>query len=101
QAIYGELAADQQRNQQIAADIADAYRRGRCSLTLTNRIEHVNQLASALKEHGIEALLLHGGLPTTDRDRVRAELSGARTGPLVLLAIDKVAGEGLDAPVLD
>ncbi|WP_443064915.1 DEAD/DEAH box helicase [Streptomyces sp. NBC_00576] len=52
-------------------------------------------------KHGIEALLLHGGLPTTDRDRVRAELSGARTGPLVLLAIDKVAGEGLDAPVLD
>ncbi|MDW4911669.1 hypothetical protein RB628_41875, partial [Streptomyces sp. ADMS] len=101
QAIYGELAADQQRNQQIAADIADAYRRGRCSLTLTNRIEHVNQLSSALKGHGIEALLLHGGLPTADRDRVRAELSGVRTGPLVLLAIDKVAGEGLDAPVLD
>ncbi|PVE04335.1 TOTE conflict system archaeo-eukaryotic primase domain-containing protein [Streptomyces scopuliridis] len=101
QAIYGELAADQARNQQIAADIADAYRRGRCSLTLTNRIEHVNQLSSALKGHGIEALLLHGGLPTADRDRVRGELSGARTGPLVLLAIDKVAGEGLDAPVLD
>ncbi|WP_412075660.1 TOTE conflict system archaeo-eukaryotic primase domain-containing protein [Streptomyces xanthophaeus] len=101
QAIYGELAADQARNRQIAADIADAYRRGRCSLTLTNRIEHLHQLACELKEHGIDALLLHGGLPTTDRDRVRAELSGARTSPLALLAIDKVAGEGLDAPVLD
>ncbi|MEW1914343.1 histone-like nucleoid-structuring protein Lsr2 [Kitasatospora sp. NPDC085895] len=101
QAIYGELAADYSRNRQIASDIADAYRRGRCSLALTNRIEHLNQLATALQEHGVEALLLHGGLPTTERDRVRAELSSPRTRPLVLLAIDKVAGEGLDAPALD
>ncbi|MEV6210041.1 hypothetical protein AB0M03_23705, partial [Kitasatospora sp. NPDC051914] len=68
QAIYGKLAADGTRNQLIAADIATAYRRGRCSLALTNRIEHVNQLAAALKEHGIEAMLLHGGLPTSERD---------------------------------
>jgi superfamily II DNA or RNA helicase len=45
QAIYGELAADEARNELIAADIADAYQRGRCSLSLTNRIEHLNQLA--------------------------------------------------------
>ncbi|MQA97392.1 MAG: helicase [Streptosporangiales bacterium] len=91
QAIYGELAAD----------IADAYQRGRCSLTLTNRIEHLNQLATALNEHGIEALVLHGALPKTERDRVRGELSAPRSGPLAVLAIDKVAGEGLDAPRLD
>jgi superfamily II DNA or RNA helicase len=101
QAIYSELAADQPRNALITADIADAYRRGRCSLALTNRIEHLNQLADALKEHGIEALVLHGALPRTERDRVRSALSAARPGPLVVLAIDKVAGEGLDAPRLD
>lgn len=85
----------------IAADIADAYRRGRCCLTLTNRLEHLSQLATALNEHGIEALVLHGALPKTERDRVRGELSTPRSGPLAVLAIDKVAGEGLDAPRLD
>lgn len=85
----------------ITADITDAYRRGRCSLALTNRIEHLNQLADTLKEHGIEALVLHGALPKAERDRVCSELSDIRPGPLVVLAIDKVAGEGLDAPRLD
>jgi superfamily II DNA or RNA helicase len=101
QAIYGELAADQRRNALIAVDVADAHRRGRCSLTLTNRIEHLNQLNAALKDHGINALVLHGALPKAERDHVRGELSGSRSGPLVVLAIDKIAGEGLDAPRLD
>ncbi|WP_051970783.1 TOTE conflict system archaeo-eukaryotic primase domain-containing protein [Kitasatospora azatica] len=101
QAIYGELAIDLTRNQLIAADIADAYRRGRCSLALTNRIEHVNQLAAALKGHCIETMLLHGGLPVIQRDRIRAALAEDDAGPLVLLAIDKIAGEGFDAPRLD
>ncbi len=41
QAIHSELADGTVRNRVIAADIADAHRRGRCSLALTNRIEHV------------------------------------------------------------
>jgi superfamily II DNA or RNA helicase len=102
-AFFGKdrTAADQGRNQVIAARIADAYRRKRCSLALTNRIEHRHQLATALKAHGVEPLVLHGGLPTTERDRVRAELSAPRSGPLAVLAIDKVASQGLDAPRLD
>jgi superfamily II DNA or RNA helicase len=99
QAIYGELAADEPRNQLIANDIADTYRRGRCSLALTNRIEHLNQLAAALKKRHIEALVLHGALPKTERDHIRGELSAPHPGPLAVLAIDKVAGEGLDAHV--
>lgn len=101
QAIYTELAADQDRNTQIAADIADAARRGRCSLALTNRVEHLHQLASALAAHGVEPLLLHGGMPPAERARVRARLTDEATTPLVLLAIDKLAGEGFDAPRLD
>ncbi|MGW0672536.1 TOTE conflict system archaeo-eukaryotic primase domain-containing protein [Streptomyces sp. NPDC002746] len=101
QAIYTELAASQDRNTQIAADIADATRRGRCSLALTNRVEHLHQLATALAMHGVEPLLLHGGMPPAERTRVRAALADEATGPLVLLAIDKLAGEGFDAPRLD
>ncbi|MEV1179589.1 DEAD/DEAH box helicase, partial [Nonomuraea sp. NPDC049784] len=101
QAMYGELAADQTRNQQLAADIADAHRRGRSSLVLTNRVEHVKQLSGALTELGVAPLILHGALPAPERGRVRKELSAASSGPLVVVAIDKVAGEGFDAPILD
>jgi superfamily II DNA or RNA helicase len=101
QAIYGELAADQSRNQQLAADIADAYQRGRSILVLTNRIEHINQLTDALTQRGVTPLLLHGALPTAERDQARRQLSATTSGPLVIVAIDKVAGEGFDAPVLD
>ncbi|MEO5876919.1 MAG: DEAD/DEAH box helicase family protein, partial [Streptosporangiaceae bacterium] len=101
QAIYGELATDEARNRQLAADIADATQRRRNSLTLTNRHEHLTRLESALTSHGIKPLLLHGALPTDERERVRAALTGPAEAPLVLLAIDKVAGEGFDAPLLD
>ncbi|WP_177235229.1 DEAD/DEAH box helicase family protein [Streptomyces sp. MUSC 14] len=101
QAIYNELAHHDARNQLIAADIADATRRGRCSLALTNRVEHLHQLAKALQPHGITPLVLHGGMPPTERTRVRAALAEEHQEPLALLAIDKLAGEGFDAPRLD
>ncbi|MFE9882153.1 DEAD/DEAH box helicase family protein [Streptomyces sp. NPDC005784] len=101
QAIYNELALTPGRNHLIAADIADAARRGRCSLALTNRVEHLHQLAEALQPHGITPLILHGGMPPTERTQVRSALSEEHNEPLVLLAIDKLAGEGFDAPRLD
>ncbi|WP_405535162.1 DEAD/DEAH box helicase [Streptomyces sp. NBC_00075] len=101
QAIYTELAHHADRNAQIAADIAGAARRGRCSLALTNRVEHLHQLAAALKPHGVEPILLHGGLPPAERARIRTALTEDTTTPLVLLAIDKLVGEGFDQPRLD
>ncbi|GAA1115437.1 DEAD/DEAH box helicase family protein [Nocardiopsis metallicus] len=102
QAMYNELAHDPDRNAQIARDIADALRRGRCCLALTNRVEHLHRLVEALEPHGVEPLVLHGSTAPQERARVRAALAGERGDvPLVLLAIDKVAGEGFDAPRLD
>ncbi|MGW2041058.1 helicase-related protein [Streptomyces virginiae] len=101
QAIYSELAASCDRNTQIAADIADASRRGRCSLALSNRVEHLHQLPTSLAARGIEPLLLHGGMPPAERARVRTRLVDQTTTPPVLLDIDKLAGEGFDAPRLD
>lgn len=101
QAIYNELAHHDARNQLIAADIANATRRGRCSLALTNRVEHLHQLAEALQPHGVTPLILHGGMPPAERARVRSALSDEHDEPLALLAIDKLAGEGFDAPRLD
>lgn len=95
QALYTELAADDARNTQIAADIADAARRGRHNLALSNRIEHLHRLDDALHPHGIRPMLLHGQLSMAERARVRAALDAEVTGPIVLLAIDKVGGRRL------
>ncbi|WP_369356814.1 DEAD/DEAH box helicase [Streptomyces sp. cg2] len=89
------------RNQLIAADIADAVHRDRCSLTLTNRVEHLHQRTGALQQRGITPLVLHGGVPPVERARTRAALAEESDKPLVLLAIDQLAGEGVDAPRLD
>lgn len=97
QAMYGELAADGPRNVLIAAGIADAYRRGRRILALTNRVEHLDRLHAGLAVHGVPSSKLHGGLPAVERDTVREALSAPTDEPLLVLAIDKVAGEGLDA----
>ncbi|MGW6501223.1 DEAD/DEAH box helicase family protein [Nonomuraea angiospora] len=101
QAIYSELAADETRAAQIAADVVGAAGRRRNSLILTNRMEHLQRLAAALEVRGVTATLLHGQLTTTERDRVHTRLADTEAGPLVRLAIDKVAGEGFDLPRLD
>ena len=46
------------------------------------------------------ALRLHGGLPAAERARVRAAITPQSPGPLVVLAIDKIAGEGRRSPRL-
>jgi superfamily II DNA or RNA helicase len=97
QAMYGELAADAARNALIGAGIADAYRRGRRILALTNRVENLERLRAGLAAHGVPTLRLYGGLPAVERDTIREALSAPTGEPLVVLAIDKVAGEGLDA----
>ena len=101
QAIYGELATDPGRNHQILAHIRDAARRGRRVLVLANRIGHLELLDASLREAGIEPKLLHGRLPAERRRATREQLANSTDTPYVLLAIDKIASEGLDLPDLD
>jgi superfamily II DNA or RNA helicase len=101
QAIYGQLATDTARNAQLVEHIADAHARGRHSIVLTNRVEHVESLADGLTARGLQPLTLHGRLGRPERDATRAALHTDSGRPLLLIAIDKVAGEGFDVPRLD
>ncbi|GAA2687035.1 hypothetical protein GCM10010412_074880 [Nonomuraea recticatena] len=101
QAMYGELAADQKRNAQIATDVADAVARGRQCLILTNRLEHLERLDANLRGLGVTSTLLHGKLTPAERAQLRADLTDNQGRPLALIAIDKIAGEGFDLPRLD
>lgn len=101
QVIYGELAGDAARNALIVNDILAAYRKGRRCLVLSNRVQHVNQLAESLST-GIENVhVLHGLIPAKERSATLQAIAANAEQPLVLVAIDKVAGEGLDLPGLD
>lgn len=102
QAMYGELASNELRNKVIANDIHNAHREGRTCLALTNRIEHVETLAALLRPLNVRVFVLHGQLGARERLAVRAEISAIDDQtPFVLIATDKVAGEGFDLPQLD
>ena len=97
QAMFSELAGDRERNALIADILTDAHRRGRRTLALANRVEHLTTINTALADRGVPSLTLHGGMPQTERARTRAAMGPENPGPLIVLAIDKIAGEGLDA----
>jgi superfamily II DNA or RNA helicase len=102
QAIYDEIASDASRNRQICRDVARAHEAGRNCLVLSNRVDHVKRLVENLRAASVPALVLHGRLEPEERRAVRAELARLDgTSPLTLVAIDRVAGEGLDLPRLD
>jgi len=101
-AIYRDLAADQGRNKQIIDDVVAAIGRGRHCLVLTQWTTHVDQLANALAEHGLEPVVLKGGMTVRARtagiDRL---LAGADAAPLLAVATGPFVGEGFDCPALD
>lgn len=104
QAIYSELSLDVARNRLIADRVLDACHQQRSSMVLTNRVEHLHALHRLLRPAApCEVFTLHGQMASHERKEVRKKIAEeADSGhPFVLLAIDKVAGEGLDIPALD
>lgn len=101
QAIYGELACDTARNRLITDDIMTAYRSGRRCLILSNRVQHVSVLADSLRSRIDTLFVLHGLIPRKERLAIPQAIAAAGNRPLVIIAIDKIAGEGIDLPALD
>lgn len=104
QAIYTELVHDASRNALLVDEIASSAAEKRCCLVLTNRLDHLEALSDELGQRvKVPVLSLHGRLAPAERREIRGRLAEIMsTGePFVLVAIDKVAGEGLDLPTLD
>lgn len=103
QTIYSELAADSERNTMIARHVRGAADQGRTCLVLTNRLQHLDALADALEPCASPVIRLHGRLTAGKRRDIRRSLEemDAQQQPFVLVAIDKIAGEGLDLPTLN
>ncbi|WSG47876.1 helicase-related protein [Dactylosporangium sp. NBC_01737] len=96
------IAVDQARNAQLVADVTAALQRGRNCLVLTRRVAHVEALNSALASRGRQALVLQGGMSTSDRRATVRRLADVKAGDGVLvIGTTPFIGEGFDAPALD
>jgi superfamily II DNA or RNA helicase len=100
--IYRHLAADEQRTRQVIADVLAALSKNRNCLVLTNRISHLEKLASLLREAGHDPVTLRGGMGAKSRAAALARLQPRPGGPpLLVVATGAYAGEGFDCPALD
>ncbi len=102
QDVFRHLAIDQARTDAIAAEVRDAYQRGRKVLVLTERTEHLDAILSALDGRVPAPFVLHGRMLKKQRAAMIAELDALPPeAPRILLATGKLVGEGFDHPALD
>jgi very-short-patch-repair endonuclease len=100
--IYEALCNDEARNRLIVTDVLGALQEGRSPLVLTERTEHLQELARRLSPDIPDLILLRGG---QTRKNLQASLAGVAKTPAasgrVIVATGKFIGEGFDDPRLD
>jgi len=100
--LYEALRLDDARNRMICADVVSAVNEGRWPLVLTERTEHLQELAQRLLPDVPHLVLLRGGL---SRKELQAALGHLKELPesarCTILATGKYIGEGFDHPRLD
>lgn len=101
--VYNELAHDSDRNALIVREIEKALAANRTCLVLSNRVEHVINLATSLESQSAPVFALHGKLPPAERSELLARVRELATNgqPFALVAMDAIVGEGFDLPGLD
>ena len=111
--LYEALQTDEKRNRMICADVLAAVREGRSPLLLTERTEHLDELARMLTPDCPGLITLQGGMGRKDlqaaldklaEQPVQNSFSGATElcpNSRVILATGGFIGEGFDDPRLD
>lgn len=102
QMVCNALRNDDARNGMICADVVGTLNEGRSPLLLTERVEHLEQLAQRLSPQVPHVIVLHGGLGQKAVRETRARLTDlSGNSSFVILATGKYIGEGFDDPRLD
>lgn len=100
--ITRELSECEPRNRLILEDVLAAVREGRSPLVLTERIEHLETLAEALRPKVDSLVTLRGGMGKKALSAALEELSAdSVTGSRVVVATGRFVGEGFDDSRLD
>jgi superfamily II DNA or RNA helicase len=102
QALYGALAADEQRNRVIVDDVIHALKERRSPIVLTERKDHVEYLATQLRPLVKHLVVLRGGMTPSERREVAAQLANIPDSePRLVVATGRYIGEGFDDARLD
>ncbi len=101
QEITRSLISSDRRNAMIVGDIRQAIQDERHPLLLTERTEHLHLLDKALRDSGLETVVLRGGLSKSRVAQAMESLNRKRKEPLVILATGRYIGEGFDCARLD
>ena len=100
--LYRELIIDRDRNRMICEDVVQSIRDGRSPLVLTERKEHLDELAANLEKHVRHVVVLKGGTGIKESRAIAQRLSGIKPNEArVLVATGRYIGEGFDDPRLD
>ena len=94
------IADDEDRNSSISADIKEAYTEGRHILILTRRVEQNNMIGKYLIKKDIPHIILSSSMKQKEINGILQKLRSSDEHT-VLIATDKLLGEGVDIPNLD
>lgn len=101
QSYLNQLSVDESRNKQIVKDIKLCAAERRSILIITRRIEHILELENliSITEFRESLIVLHSELNKNILDQ-RLQIIMKLQKPIIV-ATDKLIGEGIDIPVLD
>jgi len=102
QDVFREIVLDHNRTVAIANEVRNAFGQGRKVLVLTERTDHLDDIATTLVSLKLSPFVLHGRLSKKKRTVIISELNALPPdAPRILLATGKLVGEGFDHPPLD
>ncbi|MGA8260620.1 MAG: DEAD/DEAH box helicase family protein [Arenicellales bacterium] len=102
QELYAKLARDGERNDLIFDDILSALEEGRSPVVITERKDHLDQLAARLSKFAKNVIVLRGGMSTRQSRMATEALATIPAGEeRVLVATGRYLGEGFDDARLD
>ncbi|HVT27988.1 MAG TPA: DEAD/DEAH box helicase family protein, partial [Lacipirellulaceae bacterium] len=100
--LYEDLRVDAGRNEMICSDVLSAVAESRRPLILTERTEHLQEIAERLSPRVSHLIVLQGGQTKKELGEALAHLAAAPANESrVVLATGKFIGEGFDDPQLD
>lgn len=100
--LYDLLAESRIRNMMIIDDVKECIQNGRTPILLTSRRQHAVYLYTILTEMLTNAFLLVGGGSRRHNSALEEQIKKVPDNePLVIVAVDKYAGEGFNCPRLD
>ncbi len=99
--LVKSLAKNDNRNTQIANDVADIVKGGHegTVLVVSDRVAHCTVLQQKLEEQNVESALLTGRVPADERTQIVEDVKNGNIR--VLISTLQLIGEGFDCPGLN